>query len=177
MEYAPSCSLLLPVRQTAPERYGVYYGALCATGQGKRAAPCAMNCQESFYAALQPHRDTSRAGCLNLLHAQKPGTHQRPVNALQCRGSPARAIFSHCHQRRPHAKTNLKRHRRFTAKKRGEIQHIFAELNAHHRPVVFQRMFLAFGQSPWRRTKLRIRRSGRPFSSNSGEMTSFFIKI
>ncbi|SRN42606.1 Uncharacterised protein [Shigella flexneri] len=58
------------------------------------------------------------------------------------------AIFSHCHQRRPHAKTNLKRHRRFTAKKRGEIQHIFTELNAHHRPVIFQRMFLAFGQSP-----------------------------
>ena len=28
------------------------------------------------------------------------------------------AIFSHCHQRRPHAETNLKRHRRFSAKKR-----------------------------------------------------------
>ncbi|STI80060.1 Uncharacterised protein [Escherichia coli] len=126
MEYAPQLQFAFyQFGKTAPERYGVYYGALCATGQGKRAAPCAMNCQESFYAALQPHRDTSRAGCLSPLHAQKPGTHQRPVNALQCEEVLLGAIFSHCHQRRPHAKTNLKRHRRFTAKKRGEIQHIF----------------------------------------------------
>src|SRR5690606_36599628 len=40
--------------QTVPERYGVYYDVLCATGQGKRAEPCSKNCQESFYAALLP---------------------------------------------------------------------------------------------------------------------------
>ncbi len=49
-------------------------------------------------------------------------TRAAPVNAPQCRGNPAPgARFRHRHETRPHAKTNLQRHRRFATKQRGEI--------------------------------------------------------
>ena len=78
-----------------------------------------------------------------------------------------RARFCHGHQRGAHAKTNLQRHWRVAAKQVGEVERLLAELNAHHRPVVVQRVLLPFCQAPLTADK----------AANTAQRATVFIKF
>ncbi len=103
----------------------------------------------------------------------------RRANALQCRGNSAPGALFAIATRTPHAKNQSPaspalRDPNNVAKSTG------ASLNStpHHRPVVFQRVFLlTLSVAHWRRTKLR-KYGGDRFHQNSGEAERrFFIKV
>jgi hypothetical protein len=75
--------------------------------------------------------------------------------------------FCHGHQRGPHTKTNFQRNRRVAAKQLDEIDWLLAELNAHHRPVVVQRVLLPFGQAALTADK----------AANTAQRATVFIKF
>ena len=78
-----------------------------------------------------------------------------------------RASLRHGHQRGAHTKTNLQRDWRFAAKQPGKVQRLLAELNAHHRPVVVQRMLLPFCQAALTTDK----------AANTAQRATVFIKF
>ncbi|MNL32659.1 hypothetical protein D3C87_1545240 [compost metagenome] len=59
-----------------------------------------------------------------------------------------RVIARHGHQRGAHAKTDLQHGRRVAPEQCGDIDRFSLILHAHHRPIVVQRVLLAFGQPP-----------------------------
>ena len=78
-----------------------------------------------------------------------------------------RARFRHGHQRGAHTEANFQRDRRVAAKQLAEIQRLLAELNAHHRPVVVQRMLLPFCQAALTADK----------AANTAQRATVFIKF
>ena len=78
-----------------------------------------------------------------------------------------RARFRHGHQRGAHTEANFQRDRRVAAKQLGKIQRLLAELNAHHRPVVVQRMLLPFCQAALTADK----------AANTAQRATVFIKF
>ena len=78
-----------------------------------------------------------------------------------------RSRFRHSDQRGAHAKTDLQRHWRIAAKQLGKVERLLAELNAHHRPVVIQRVLLPFCQAALTADK----------AANTAQRATVFIKF
>ena len=78
-----------------------------------------------------------------------------------------RSRFRHGHQRGAHTKPDLQRDGCFAAEQFGKVQRLLAELNAHHRPVVVQRMLLPFCQAALTADK----------AANTAQRATVFIKF